>query len=143
MPTAICATCNQVTHWRNQRGARLADMRCMCGGCLKAAVWTEQGYQIRETRGAKKGGLDPNACAVVAHASCARRPRARSNWFCRTLALMRAIGRERSGPSRLKPETRFAPAAGLGSTCRLTVWESRLTTGYISRLKALELLTPA
>ena len=55
MPTAICATCNQVTHWRNQRGARLADMRCTCGGCLKAAVWTEQGYQIRETRGAKKG----------------------------------------------------------------------------------------
>ena len=55
MPTAICATCNQITHWRNQRGARLANMRCTCGGCLKAAVWAEQGYLIRETRGANKG----------------------------------------------------------------------------------------
>jgi len=55
MPTAICASCNQITHWRNQRGARLADMGCHCGGRLKAAVWTGNGYQIREAHSANKG----------------------------------------------------------------------------------------
>jgi DNA-directed RNA polymerase subunit RPC12/RpoP len=53
MPIAICGDCAAETHWRNQRGVRLADLRCSsCGhsGCLNAAAWdsTEGRYVIRD-----------------------------------------------------------------------------------------------
>lgn len=39
MPAAICAQ-NHITHYRNTRGSRLADMRCaQCGGTLEAAAY--------------------------------------------------------------------------------------------------------
>lgn len=37
MPTAICSECKALIHFRNTRGARLADLACRCGGKLKAA----------------------------------------------------------------------------------------------------------
>ena len=36
MSRAVCATCGRMTHWSASRGARLADLRCPCGGELKA-----------------------------------------------------------------------------------------------------------
>ncbi len=38
MPTAICEDCQKEHHWRAQRGARLADLRCECGGRLRRAA---------------------------------------------------------------------------------------------------------
>lgn len=35
MPEAVCLTCGDCRHWRNQRGVRLADLRCKCGGQLR------------------------------------------------------------------------------------------------------------
>lgn len=38
MPTVICEDCQKEHHWRAQRGARLADQRCECGGRLRRAA---------------------------------------------------------------------------------------------------------
>lgn len=35
MPDAICKVCGETTYWRAQRGTRLADYKCKCGGELK------------------------------------------------------------------------------------------------------------
>lgn len=32
MPTAKCKNCGKEIHWRNQRGNRLSDYTCECGG---------------------------------------------------------------------------------------------------------------
>jgi hypothetical protein len=37
MPAAICRECGGTVGWRNQRGSRLADARCHCGGKLQRA----------------------------------------------------------------------------------------------------------
>lgn len=36
--TARCETCGALLHWRAQRGTRLADFRCTCGGRFKAVA---------------------------------------------------------------------------------------------------------
>jgi hypothetical protein len=65
MPAAICTTCNQVSHWRNQRGVRLADLKCRCGGELKSATWKDGAYQIRESaKGKGNTGRKKAACAI-------------------------------------------------------------------------------
>lgn len=48
MPTAICQTCGKTRHWRAQRGARFADLRCECGGRLSmgSRVSTVRGKQF-------------------------------------------------------------------------------------------------
>lgn len=33
--TARCKTCNKANNFRNQRGAKLSDRRCDCGGTLE------------------------------------------------------------------------------------------------------------
>jgi hypothetical protein len=55
MPTAICTTCNKSHHWRNQRGARLADMRCVCGGKLARAQWDGDKYVVPAKLSTKRG----------------------------------------------------------------------------------------
>ncbi len=35
MPDAICKTCGRTTYWRAQRGAKLANFKCKCGGDLR------------------------------------------------------------------------------------------------------------
>lgn len=54
MPTAIC-DCGKVRHWRNQRGTRLADLRCECGRPLRRAVYTPDGWRPAPAEGATKG----------------------------------------------------------------------------------------
>lgn len=39
MPTGICTVCSKAKHWRNTRGARLANMSCDCGGKLVRAEY--------------------------------------------------------------------------------------------------------
>lgn len=36
MAWATCTKCGAEVHWRNGRGARMADLRCSCGGSLRA-----------------------------------------------------------------------------------------------------------
>lgn len=49
MPIAACKNCKHKIHWRNQRGTRLASIRCQCGGEFEAVVWSseENGYVAR------------------------------------------------------------------------------------------------
>lgn len=54
MPMAICE-CGKTRHWRNQRGARLADLRCECGKPMRRAVWSSDGYVAAPNEGATKG----------------------------------------------------------------------------------------
>lgn len=55
MPTAICNE-GHVTHYRNSRGTRLADMRCQCGESLrKAAYDPDRGvYVLAQTNTGRK-----------------------------------------------------------------------------------------
>lgn len=41
MPVAICKSCGKRKHWRNQRGTRLKDIRCECGGELRRRTTEE------------------------------------------------------------------------------------------------------
>ena len=43
MATAVCKACSKIKHWYAQRGTRLADQRCDCGGALGAARWIPAG----------------------------------------------------------------------------------------------------
>ena len=36
MSTATCSQCGNTVSWRNRRGARLADLRCECGGAFRS-----------------------------------------------------------------------------------------------------------
>jgi hypothetical protein len=45
MPTAICTFCQTTQRWTNQRGTRLSDLRCTCGGAFVRAEWREGKYQ--------------------------------------------------------------------------------------------------
>lgn len=38
MPTAFCNTCQELTHWANQRGISLKNIRCQCGSKDLAVV---------------------------------------------------------------------------------------------------------
>jgi hypothetical protein len=76
MPTAICTTCNELHHWRNQRGMRLAEMRCKCGGELKAAVWVDGQYQPRQASSQSKGRKKA-VCSVCGHHCLPRQERPR------------------------------------------------------------------
>jgi hypothetical protein len=62
MPTAICS-CGKLTHWRNQRGTRLADLRCACGQPVRRATWTPQGW-IETPPPAAKPASTREACAL-------------------------------------------------------------------------------
>lgn len=35
MPYAVCLSCGKRVPWRNQRGVRLKDLHCQCGGSLR------------------------------------------------------------------------------------------------------------
>ena len=56
MPTAICITCGKENQWRNQRGVRLADLRCYhknpdgtrCGGKLRQRTKEEREQDFAE-----------------------------------------------------------------------------------------------
>jgi hypothetical protein len=65
MPTAICKACGHTRSWRNQRGVRLADMACGCGGALCAATWdaAQRKYVPRSATGKTKGRRRV-ACAI-------------------------------------------------------------------------------
>lgn len=54
MPKIICDN-GHFEHYRNQRGTRIADMKCsQCGSAMHAAVWqrdgTPDGCYVRRTR---------------------------------------------------------------------------------------------
>jgi hypothetical protein len=55
MPTAICTTCGETIRWRNQRGVKIADFKCQCGGAYRAATWTPEGYKPRTLEAPHKG----------------------------------------------------------------------------------------
>jgi hypothetical protein len=76
MPTAICTTCRVSQHWRNQRGVRLSDLRCACGGKLKAAIWTGTGYELRQSSNQNKGRKKA-ICSVCGHHCLPRQERPR------------------------------------------------------------------
>ncbi len=46
MPTAICKACSTTRPWSNQRGTKLSDMRCNCGGEFARAQWRDGKYQM-------------------------------------------------------------------------------------------------
>lgn len=47
MPTAMCLKCQRAIRWRNQRGTRLADLRCpQCGSGLVRAMWAADGHLV-------------------------------------------------------------------------------------------------
>ena len=54
MPNAVCQSCGKVVHWRNQRGVRLADYRCRCGGTYKSLPYT-QCWKCEHARIKEKG----------------------------------------------------------------------------------------
>jgi hypothetical protein len=41
MPYAVCCNCGKRVPWRNQRGVRLKDLRCQCGGPLRKKTHAE------------------------------------------------------------------------------------------------------
>ena len=55
MAWAICKACGRREHWRAQRGERLADRRCQCGGELGAKT---------AGRPSKGKGLSYTVCAI-------------------------------------------------------------------------------
>ena len=65
MPIAICRTCGKEVTWRNQRGTRLRDLRCYCGGTIRQRTPEEiqaatesswRAFQEQEQR--KEGGVN-------------------------------------------------------------------------------------
>lgn len=63
MPYAICTECGQAMHWRNTRGSRIADMRCTCGGRLRAAKW-QDGRIVPRPQKSVAAGKTYRICAV-------------------------------------------------------------------------------
>jgi hypothetical protein len=55
MAWAICKACGRRKHWRAQRGQRLADRRCQCGGKLTAKT---------AGRPSEAKGLSYTVCAI-------------------------------------------------------------------------------
>lgn len=68
MPMAICTTCDTPLYWRNQRGARLADMRCYCGGQVVAATWADGHYVRRAKPAGATKGQRKTICSVCGRA---------------------------------------------------------------------------
>lgn len=47
MSVAICTSCAKGGSVRLQRGVKLSELRCQCGGRLTIAGWTEKGFVPR------------------------------------------------------------------------------------------------
>ena len=62
----MCKVCGHSGSWRNQRGNRLADMRCvLCGSEVASAVWHDGKYVLRSSLNAgPKVKTRKVACAV-------------------------------------------------------------------------------
>lgn len=91
MAWATCVKCGKDVHWHGCRGARLADARCACGGCL-----------IGKTAGRRGGGntgRKMDACAV-----CGRRrfllKRPDGPWLPRYLSCHPELARAGFGPGQ-------------------------------------------
>lgn len=63
MATAICLQCGSPKHWRAQRGRRLADLRCACGGSLRPASWKD-GSWIAVAHDSTHKGQRYHTCGV-------------------------------------------------------------------------------
>lgn len=56
MSSAICSECGRIRSWRARRGARLADLRCECGGELRLATFKQgQGTPVAARRAVSAG----------------------------------------------------------------------------------------
>jgi hypothetical protein len=68
MATAICGQCGDVLHWRAQRGVRLADFACKCGGAYKAATYQDGRWVMRKpASGGANAGRAKTPCAICGH----------------------------------------------------------------------------
>ena len=52
MSNATCIECGAQVAWRSQRGSRLSDLRCRCGGKLRARrdedIALAKGYKMKQ-----------------------------------------------------------------------------------------------
>ena len=89
MSNAICTVCGKEKHWHARRGSRLADLRCECGGKLKAK------------RDGEYSGLRPSGYKMLTCAICGAKHRAEN---------LLVVPREGLFSNRVREERKELPA---------------------------------